>query len=252
MVRLISPHIVGPQHQRLWTCNQTCFLSDEGSHTFSVKRQLVNILAFAGHKVSITNVNSATGLRKQPQRNRHERLWLHSNKTLFTKPGGGLDLACASSVLGLLWRLSGNPPANAGDVGSIRLGRSPGEGDGNLLQCSCLEKSYRQRSLPSYSSWGRKELATEHMPGVLTFAFYYWLLIPLLPGLSAVNPRCYAILPVNIPVKISKGKRKTLNINHYSINMITPKILRIISFVFSFIFTFDCTGSSLRHTSAWA
>ena len=33
-----------------------------------------------------------------------------------------------------------NPPANGGDVGSIpRLGRSPGEGNGNLLQYSCLE-----------------------------------------------------------------------------------------------------------------
>ena len=29
-----------------------------------------------------------------------------------------------------------NPPANAGDVGS---GRSPGGGNGNLFQCSCLE-----------------------------------------------------------------------------------------------------------------
>ena len=38
-----------------------------------------------------------------------------------------------------------NPPANAGDVkdiGSIPgLGRSPGEGNGNPLQDSCLENS---------------------------------------------------------------------------------------------------------------
>ena len=33
-----------------------------------------------------------------------------------------------------------NPPANAGDVGSIPgLGRSPGGGHGNPLQYSCLE-----------------------------------------------------------------------------------------------------------------
>ena len=33
-----------------------------------------------------------------------------------------------------------NLPADAGDVGSILgLERSPGEGNGNLLQCSCLE-----------------------------------------------------------------------------------------------------------------
>ena len=32
-----------------------------------------------------------------------------------------------------------NPPANAGDVGSIPgLGRCPGEGNGNPLQYSCL------------------------------------------------------------------------------------------------------------------
>ena len=32
-----------------------------------------------------------------------------------------------------------NPPANAGDVGLIHgLGRSPGEGNGNPLQNSCL------------------------------------------------------------------------------------------------------------------
>ena len=38
-----------------------------------------------------------------------------------------------------------NPPANAGaarDAGSIpELGRSPGEGNGNPLQYSCLENS---------------------------------------------------------------------------------------------------------------
>ena len=35
-----------------------------------------------------------------------------------------------------------NPPANAGDMGSIpKLGRSPGEGNGNPLQYSCLENS---------------------------------------------------------------------------------------------------------------
>ena len=33
-----------------------------------------------------------------------------------------------------------NPPANAGDMSLIPgLGKSPGEGNGNPLQCSCLE-----------------------------------------------------------------------------------------------------------------
>ena len=57
-----------------------------------------------------------------------------------------------------------NLPANAGDArdeGSIPgLRRSPGEGNGNPLQYSCLEKFHGQRSLAGYSSWGRKETDT--------------------------------------------------------------------------------------------
>ena len=57
-----------------------------------------------------------------------------------------------------------NPPASAGDtrdLGSIPgLGRSPGVGNGNPLQCYCLENPHGQRSLVSYSPWGRKELDT--------------------------------------------------------------------------------------------
>ena len=38
--------------------------------------------------------------------------------------------------------------ANIGDMGSIPgLGRSPGGGNGNSLQYSCLENSHEQRSL---------------------------------------------------------------------------------------------------------
>ena len=37
---------------------------------------------------------------------------------------------------------------NEGDLGLIPgLGRSPGEGHGNPLQCSCLENPHGQRSL---------------------------------------------------------------------------------------------------------
>jgi len=51
--------------------------------------------------------------------------------------------------------------SNAGDLGSI-LGSesSPGEGNGNPLQCSCLEKSHGLRSLAGYSSWDHKESDT--------------------------------------------------------------------------------------------
>ena len=43
------------------------------------------------------------------------------------------------------------PPANAGDTGDagsiLELGRSPGIGNGNPLQYSCLENSMDRRSL---------------------------------------------------------------------------------------------------------
>ena len=48
---------------------------------------------------------------------------------------------------------------NAGDPGLIpRSGRCPGEGNGNPLQYSCLEKTQGQKSLVSYSPRGCKEL----------------------------------------------------------------------------------------------
>ena len=50
---------------------------------------------------------------------------------------------------------------NVGDPGLIPgLGRSPGKGNGNPLQSSCLENSHGQRSLVGYSPWGLKELDT--------------------------------------------------------------------------------------------
>ena len=52
--------------------------------------------------------------------------------------GGSIDLKRSYVA-----QVVNNPPANAGDardVGSIPgSGRSPGEGNGNLLQYSCLE-----------------------------------------------------------------------------------------------------------------
>ena len=47
---------------------------------------------------------------------------------------------------------------NVGNLGSIpELGRFPGEGNGNPLQYSCLEKSHGWRRLVGYSLWGCKE-----------------------------------------------------------------------------------------------
>ena len=62
-----------------------------------------------------------------------------------------------------------NPPANAGHIRDWDLtpqvlipasGRSPGDGNGNLLQYSCLKNPYGQRNLAGYSPCGCKELDT--------------------------------------------------------------------------------------------
>ena len=50
---------------------------------------------------------------------------------------------------------------NVGDLGSIPgLVRSPGGGNGNPLQYSCLENRHGQRSLAGCSPQGHKELDT--------------------------------------------------------------------------------------------
>ena len=54
-----------------------------------------------------------------------------------------------------------NPLANVGDVRDASSisgsGRSPGGGNGNPLQYSCLKNSMGKKSLVGYSPWGRKE-----------------------------------------------------------------------------------------------
>ena len=53
-----------------------------------------------------------------------------------------------------------NPPADTGDVGDTCLipgsRRSSGVGNGDPLQCSCLENFSGQKSLVGYSSWSCK------------------------------------------------------------------------------------------------
>ena len=39
-------------------------------------------------------------------------------------------------------------------IPSLGSGRSPGEGNVNPLQCSCLENSHERRNLVGYSPWG--------------------------------------------------------------------------------------------------
>ena len=54
--------------------------------------------------------------------------------------------------------------SNAGNPGSIPgSGRSPGEGNGNLLHYSCLGNPVDRRSLASYSLWGHKRVSLDLM-----------------------------------------------------------------------------------------
>ena len=52
-----------------------------------------------------------------------------------------------------------NPPATAGDVGSLPgSGRFPGGGNGNLLQCTCLENPMDREALLAIVHSGSQEL----------------------------------------------------------------------------------------------
>ena len=82
------------------------------------------------------------------------------SKKEFNKSFGNNSTSGEASQVAVVVK---NPPANAGDVrdaGSVfELGRSPGRGQGNPLQYSCLEYPM-DRSLVGHSPWGCKELDT--------------------------------------------------------------------------------------------
>ena len=69
----------------------------------------------------------------------------------------------AHNLSGLVALTVKNPPADAGDVGDAGLisgsGSSPGEGNGNAFQYSCLENPHGQRCLVGYSPQGHTESA---------------------------------------------------------------------------------------------
>ena len=76
---------------------------------------------------------------------------IHGVTKSQTRPSNRTELNTGGSVVKSL-------PANAGDIGSIPgWGRSPGEGNGNQHQYSCLENLHGQRSLAGYSPWGHEE-----------------------------------------------------------------------------------------------
>ena len=64
------------------------------------------------------------------------------------------------------WLSSKESTWGPGDMCSILgLGRSPGGGNGNLLQYSCLENSTSEEPV-GYSPWGHKESDTTEWPSV--------------------------------------------------------------------------------------
>ena len=79
-----------------------------------------------------------------------------------------------------------NPPANAGDAGDKGLipglGRSPGVGNGNLLQYSGLENSMDRGALKATIHWGanyiirRKKSIHENLLGIIHF-FHVFLAV---------------------------------------------------------------------------
>ena len=67
-----------------------------------------------------------------------------------------------------------NPPANAGDAGSIPgSGRSPGGGNGNPL-VFLPEKFHGQRSLAGCSPWGHKESDTTEATNTHAHTRIWW------------------------------------------------------------------------------
>ena len=74
---------------------------------------------------------------------------------------GALSLGFVAMLGGFPGGSDGKASAyNAGDLGSIPGSGRSGEGNGNPLQYSCLEKCYGQKRLVGYSSRGCKELDT--------------------------------------------------------------------------------------------
>ena len=82
----------------------------------------------------------------------------------YCHPSGQTGHRSLSTFLwGLFWRAlpwwlnNKESTCNVGDLGLIPWsGRSPGKGNGNSLQYSCLRKSHGQRGLVGYSPWGCK------------------------------------------------------------------------------------------------
>ena len=116
---------------------------------------------------------------------------------------------------------------NMGDLGSIPgLGRSPGEGQGNPLQYSCLENPHGQRSLADYSPWGfkgsdmTKRLRSAHIMGGIYLVIctinsscefpYFHQQCTALPVLLTPHPHSHLCLPSPSSINVQYKQGNTI------------------------------------------
>ena len=132
-----------------------------------------------------------------------------------------------------LWGFPGGSDGkayNAGDLGSIPgLGRSPGEGNGNPFEYSCLGKFHGWRSLAGYSPWGHRvehDWATSlHFSwGLSDFVFFSTLKKIFFP--SVLKRACFTF---KIRRKVT-ARRRNVILMHHLFKLLTS------GFMFSFIF----------------
>ena len=122
-----------------------------------LSHETLRILSLALLPTELERTSSDSTLRKQVIRGRKEA----STRLGVT---GKPNLKGLCQLLWLPRWHSGtvvkSPPANTGDARHMvlipGLGRFPGGGNGNLLQCSCLEDSMDTGAWQSYSPWSRK------------------------------------------------------------------------------------------------
>ena len=136
------------------------YLPENEKHSFSVALPLIIFIS-----ISADSDYPCAGWTVNPS-----PMTLSSSKTLPLQ----LSLFWPASILPSLWIIPIRLvvkilPATAGDERHVGLipgsGRSPGGGNGNPLQHSCLENPHGQRSLAGYSPWSQRvrlDRATEH------------------------------------------------------------------------------------------
>ena len=129
-----------------------CFLAGSNALLSMAVQPLLVILVFSQERMSARPSALSSWMCSQAQTYVKTYHIIHFKHVQFTVLSYNL-------ILGFPGGSDGKASAcNARDLGSIPgLGRCPGGGHGNPLQCSCLEILYGQRSLASYRLWGRKE-----------------------------------------------------------------------------------------------